>query len=147
MLKSECLVLFVKLFNILYGTKIDCKLSNSVLFDDKLLNWNRINAVICFNYLQQRFYLVEPTMRTLAKGKSKKAIFKLLRVLINASQDNYGDADPETVKEIADVIEADGGVGKFELKGNILMTDGAAQKRSDKYAFLGMEGLTDQDSQ
>ena len=45
------LVLFEKLFNILYEEKIDCKLSKSVLFDDKLLNWNRINAVICFNYL------------------------------------------------------------------------------------------------
>ena len=126
----------MKLFNILYEEKVNCHLSKSILFEDKVLNWSRINAVICFNYLQQRFYLVEPTMKTLAKGKSKKAIFKLLRVLINTSQDNYGDADPSTVKEIADVIEADGALAKVELKGNILMTDSAAQKRSDKYAFL-----------
>ena len=78
-------------------------------------------------------------MRTLAKGKSKTAILKLIRVLINTSQDNYGDAEPSTVREIADVIEADGSLGKFELKGNILMTDAASQKRSDKYASLGQE--------
>ena len=78
-------------------------------------------------------------MRTLAKGQSKKAILKLLRVLINTSQDNYGDADKEAVKEIADVIEADGKLGKFELRGNILMTDAQAQKRSDKYADLERE--------
>ena len=65
-------------------------------------------------------------MKTLARGKSKQAIFKLLRVLINTSQDNYGDADPSSVKEIADVIEADGNLGKVQLKGNILMTDSQA---------------------
>ena len=65
-------------------------------------------------------------MKTLARGKSKQAIFKLLRVLINTSQDNYGDADPSSVKEIADVIEADGSLGKVQLKGNILMTDSQA---------------------
>ena len=65
-------------------------------------------------------------MKTLAKGKSKQAIFKLLRVLINTSQDNYGDADPSSVKEIADVIEAEGSLGKVQLKGNILMTDSQA---------------------
>ena len=54
------------------------------------------------------------------------AIFKLLRVLINTSQDNYGDADASAVKEIADVIEADGSLGKVQLKGNILMTDSKA---------------------
>ena len=116
----------MKLFNILYEEKVDCHLSKSVLFEDKVLNWSRINAVICFNCLQQRFYLVEPTMKTLAKGKSKKAIFKLLRVLINTSQDNYGDASHDDVKEIADVIEADGSLAKVKLKGNILMTDPAA---------------------
>ena len=103
-----CLALFVKLFNILYETKIDCHLSKSILFEDKLLNWNRINACICFNYLQQRFYLVEPTMKTLAKGKSSTAIVKLIKVLLNESQDNYGDTDISAVKEIADVLETKG---------------------------------------
>ena len=77
--------LFQTLFNILYEENIDCRLVKSVLFDEKLLNWNRINAQICFNYLQQEFYLVKPTMRTLAQGKNVKAILKLLRVLINTS--------------------------------------------------------------
>ena len=78
-------------------------------------------------------------MRTLAKGKSKKAIFKLLRVLINTSQDNYEGHEADHVKEIADVIEVESPTlgMSFALKGNILMTDDAAQKRSDKYAGLG----------
>ena len=38
------LALFVKLFNILYEAKVDCHLSKSILYEDKLLNWNRINA-------------------------------------------------------------------------------------------------------
>ena len=44
--------LFQTFFNILYEEKIDCKLVTSALVDDRMLNWNRINAVICFNYLQ-----------------------------------------------------------------------------------------------
>ena len=64
------IALFQTLFNILYEENIDCKLSTSVLPEDKLLNWNRLNAKICFNYLQQEFYLVKPTMRNLAQGKS-----------------------------------------------------------------------------
>ena len=62
--------LFQTLFNHLYEENINCRLSNSVLVEDKVLNWNRINATICFNYLQQEFYFVKPTMRTLAQGKS-----------------------------------------------------------------------------
>ena len=58
--------LFQAMFNILYEENINCRLSTSTLLDDKMLNWNRINAQICFNYLQQEFYLVKPTMRTLA---------------------------------------------------------------------------------
>lgn len=105
--------LFQKLFNILYEERIDCKLVKSNLVDDKLLNWNRINAVICFNYLQQEFYLVSPTMRTLAAGRSSKAILKLLRILINTSQGNFGDLNlpDECIQDIADVITADVGAG------------------------------------
>ena len=74
-----------------------------------MLNWNRINAQICFNYLQQEFYLVKPTMRTLAQGKSNKAILKLLRILINTSQSNFGDLnlDDECIRDIADIITAE----------------------------------------
>jgi len=78
----------------MYDEKIDCRLRPSALVEDRLLNWNRINckyvlhlhldiAMICFNYLQQKFYLVEPTMKTLAKGTNSDAIFKLIKVLIN----------------------------------------------------------------
>ena len=80
----------------------------------RALNWNRINATICFNYLQQEFYLVNSTMRTLAAGKSEKAILKLLRITLNVSQSNFGDLelDDECIRDIADVVtaEADGGI-------------------------------------
>ena len=78
----SCAALFQKLFNILYEEKIDCRLSTNIALEEKMLNWNRINVTICFNYLQQEFYLVSPTMKTLAKGQSQKTILKLLRILI-----------------------------------------------------------------
>ena len=101
--------LFQTLFNILYDENINCRIVKSALVEDKLLNWNRLNAQICFNYLQQEFYLVKPTMRTLAGGKSQKAILKLLRILINTSQSNFGDLalDDECIRDVADVITAD----------------------------------------
>ena len=45
-------ILFQRLFNIMYDEQIDCKLKPSALVEDRLLNWNRINSIICFNYLQ-----------------------------------------------------------------------------------------------
>ena len=45
-------LLFEKLFNVLFDERIDCKLRPSALAEDRLLNWNKINSVICFNYLQ-----------------------------------------------------------------------------------------------
>ena len=44
---------FQELFNILFDEKVDCRLVKSNLVDDRMLNWNRINAQICFTYLQQ----------------------------------------------------------------------------------------------
>ena len=76
-------VLFQHIFNILFDEHIDCKLKPSELVEDRMLNWNRINSIICFNYLQQKFYLVEPTMKALAKGSSSDSIFKLLKVMIS----------------------------------------------------------------
>ena len=67
----------------MFDEKIDCKLVPSALVETRLLNWNRINSIICFNYLQQRFYLVEPTMLSLAKGNSSDSIFKLIKVMLN----------------------------------------------------------------
>lgn len=69
--------LFQELFNILYDEKIDCCLEGvkdapnpKLPYETKVLNWNKINAGICFNYFQQQFYFVQGTMLTLAKGKS-----------------------------------------------------------------------------
>ncbi len=36
-------ILFERLFNIMYDEKINCRLSKSVLFEDKVHNWSRIN--------------------------------------------------------------------------------------------------------
>ena len=93
----------------MYEENINCHLSKSVLLEDKVLNWNRINATICFNYLQQEFYFVKPTMRSLAQGKSQQTILKVLRVLINTSQSNFGDIelDDRCIRDIAEVITAD----------------------------------------
>ena len=48
-------------------------------------------------------------MNTLSKGKSTKAILKLLRILINVSQSNFGDLnlDDDCIRDIADVITAE----------------------------------------
>ena len=85
----------------------------SIKTEDKLLNWNRINVSVCFNYLQQEFYFVTSTMKTLANGKSQKTILKILRILIETSQSNFGDIelDDGCIRDIADVITAedDGG--------------------------------------
>ena len=52
--------LFQELFNILYDENINCCLEgvpdgpNAKLpYETKVLNWNKINAGICFNYFQQ----------------------------------------------------------------------------------------------
>ena len=91
-------VLFERLFNLVFDEKIDCRLKPSALVEERILNWSRINckskvmthphgtAIICFNYLQQRFYLVEPTMKSLSKGLSSEAIFKLIKVMISTQQ-------------------------------------------------------------
>ena len=44
-------ILFQLLFNLMYDEKIDCKLKTSSLVEDRLLNWSRINSLICFNFL------------------------------------------------------------------------------------------------
>ena len=61
--------------------------------------------------MQQEFYLVSPTMKTLAKGKNETAILKLIKVLLNVSQKNIGDAkflEDSAIKEIADVMDFEG---------------------------------------
>ena len=46
------LVLFMQLFNILFDETYDLRLSTAESVDAKIGNWNKINAVICFNYFQ-----------------------------------------------------------------------------------------------
>ena len=48
-------------------------------------------------------------MKTLAQGKSPKTVLKVCKILINTSQAHFGDMDldPNCIKDIADVIEAD----------------------------------------
>lgn len=72
---------FLELFNILFDEKMDLKLSKDGTLDMKTHNWNKINASICFNYLQQQFILIGSTMKALAAGKkgaASKAITCLL---------------------------------------------------------------------
>ena len=101
---------FQLLFNLMYDEKIDCKLFPSALVEDRLLNWNRINSIICFNYLQQRFYLVKGTMKELAKGNSSEPILRLIKVLINTQQEDYQEAvqgDTGAIEDIADHLETE----------------------------------------
>ena len=49
---ADVLVLFMQLFNILFDETYDLKLSTGESVDQKIGNWNKINAVICFNYFQ-----------------------------------------------------------------------------------------------
>ena len=67
-------------------------------------------------------------MRTLAQGKSQKAILKLLRILINTSQSNFGDLDldDECIQDIADVVTAEtpnGVVGAAALNDSSVRVD------------------------
>ena len=84
-------------------------------------------------------------MKTLAKGKNETAILKLIKVLLNVSQKNIGDAkylEDSAIKEIADVMDFEGTgeegqmrtpadyehlVGDVEFKG---------ERRSEKFDFI-----------
>ena len=44
--------MFMQLFNTLFDETYDLKLSTAESVDAKIGNWNKINAVICFNYFQ-----------------------------------------------------------------------------------------------
>ena len=68
--------------------------------------------------------MVSPTMKTLAAGKSQKAILKLLRILINTSQSNFGDLnlDDECIRDIADVITTDGAAAAGERPRGAVLT-------------------------
>jgi len=60
--------------------------------------------------MQQRFYLVEPTMKTLSQGKTSSAIFKLIRVLLNTNQNDYDEAiagDTTDLMDVASQVETE----------------------------------------
>ena len=100
------LVLFVRLFNTLFDETYDLKLSTAESVDAKTSNWNKINAVICFNYLQQQFILIGSTMKALAQGKkhaAPKAIMCLLECTMGTQFEAYLDAS--TLKEIGTVMQ------------------------------------------
>jgi hypothetical protein len=68
-----------------------------------------ILAQICFNYLQQQFYLVKPTMKSLSDGVKSDAIFKLLKVLIECQQKIFYEAtrDTSNIGDITDQVSTD----------------------------------------
>ena len=59
-------VLFLALFNYLFDEKVDLKLSTIDTAETRMINWNKINAIICFNFMQQKFILIASTMQALA---------------------------------------------------------------------------------
>ena len=112
-------------------------LKKSNIYEDRLLNWNRINSAICFNYFQQAFYLVTPTMQSLAKGNNKTAITKLLRVLIHTSTGMKcidDEVDDECVRDVVDVIERNPGVdGQMDKSGGIMVSKNYEMDTSNQF--------------
>lgn len=100
-------IVYEKLFNSLFDEDINCRLKKSELVEDRLINWNKINTIICFNFMQQRFYLVQHTMKALAKGTSTDPIFKLLKVTIDTHQQMFAQAllNSEAIEDIADKVQ------------------------------------------
>jgi hypothetical protein len=101
------------LFNILYDEKINCCLvgvsdgpNPNLNFDERVRNWNKINAGICYNYFQQQFYFVSGSMMNLAKGKTGSFTAQAIRELLIAmygTAHNTFDKDVD-VKDIADFL-------------------------------------------
>ena len=102
------IVLFLALFNYLFDEKVDLKLTASDILTTKLQNWNRINAVICFNFLQQQFILIASTMNALATGK-KGAACKAVSCLLECTRGTQYELtlDDECLKDIGEVLTAE----------------------------------------
>ena len=105
--------LFQELFNILYDERIDCCLEGvrdepnpKIPYEQKVNNWNKINAGICFNYFQQQFFFVQGTMMTLAKGKNGVLTAQAIRELLIAMQGTHHNTfeDDVDVRDIADLL-------------------------------------------
>ena len=103
--RSCSVVLYLQLFNVLFDESYNLKLSTDEGLEKKVSNWNKINAVICFNYFQQQFILIGSTMRALAQGKkgaASKAILCLLECTLGTQFESFLDAS--TLKEIGTVM-------------------------------------------
>ena len=105
--------LFQELFNILYDERVDCCLegvrdepNSKIPYEQKVNNWNKINAGICFNYFQQQFFFVQGTMMTLAKGKNNVLMAQAVRELLVAMQGTHHNTfdDDVDVRDIADLL-------------------------------------------
>ena len=90
-------------------------------------------ATICFNYLQQRFYLVEPTMKALAKGNNSSAIFKLIKVLISTQQQDYEEAIGGNTMGLTDISE------QLEVNQKLFGTDDLKATSMMDNTFLNFE--------
>lgn len=44
-------IMYQRFFNALFDEELNCRLSKSELTEDRLINWNKINTIICFNYM------------------------------------------------------------------------------------------------
>ena len=96
----------MELFNLLFDENVKIPFSSNTTVEDKLQNWNKINATIWFNFLQQDFYLGAATMIALAKSESADTLFHILRLLINSSQVNFEEeiVDEAEQADISDVL-------------------------------------------
>ena len=76
-------------------------------------------------------------MRTLAAGKSDKAILKLLRITLSVSQSNFGDLelDDECIRDIADVVTVEA------PEGGIV---GAAAMQQTRDEHIALQGIMSQ---
>lgn len=103
--------------------------------------------------MQQRFYLVEPTMKTLAKGTNSDAIFKLIKVLINMQQEDYKLAlqgDTQEINDVCSQIETDRQLyGTTESKDGLngKYEDGGYESPTEGGMIGGSAAVTDERAQ
>lgn len=132
---------FQLLFNLMYDEKINCQLSTSNDPKSRMINWSKINSLICFTYLQQKFYLVEKTMAQLSAGNKTDPIFKLIKVMIQVQQQEYQEAHEDTsaIEDIAEKVETDKPLFSAEEAANELPED-ADDYTEFKKEFMSKRG-------
>ena len=116
--------IFLDLFNYIYDERIDLKLSTAGTLDAKVQNWNKINASICFNYLQQEFILIAATMTALAQGKkgaAAKVCVCLLQTIVGKQFELT--LDTSCIEDIGQVLQTD----------MPAVSDSASERAEDRY--------------